>query len=607
VVCGSERPVLLVLDNCEQVLDAAPLVADLLRSAASLRLLATSRAPLRVRGERLYAVGPLGLPADNDAASPANLARVPAVRLFMDRVRDVRPDFRLTSANGPAVAAICRRLDALPLALELAATRMKVLTADDLLHQLERDILLSTVGPRDLPERQRTMNATVAWSYQLLAPEEQRAFRRLGVLPGRFAIEAAANVLGRDQDSSVASDAALHAIAGLIERSLLLRTDIATPRPAYRMLETVRGYALSELAASGERDAALDDLVRYCRDEASLAAEGLVRSAQADWLNRVHDNLDNYRGALTYLIECRRAAEACEIAWGLLFFWLIRGRSAEALQWYERILTLPALPPAAESRTLVGAAVMSHAQGNLQPARVSLMNALARARITDDVAVVVQAENLLGHIENAAGNAKAAGELFARSVEGFRTLGLAWGTGNALLGMAGVALAAGDADGAEGLLDEATAVLQDAGPWFLNLPLYLRAILAARHGNLDAAFTSVRESLICSRQLHDLFAFVYALVPLAAAATLKGDHALAARVLGARDAVTERTGPIAGDNAVRDLRDMAERKGRARLGPAQWARAYAAGRGASIDSLLEDIDRVHVPAARSSSVRTAGV
>ena len=200
-----------MLDNFEQVLDAAPLVADLLTSVASLRLLVTSRAPLRVRGEREYAVGPLALEAGSEAMSPADLARAPAVRLFVERVRDVQPDFRLTSANGPTVTAICRRLDALPLALELAAPWIKVLTAEDLLRRLEHDVLLSTAGPRDLPERQQTMNATVAWSYQLLDPDEQRAFRRFGALPGLFPIDAAAAVLAGREGASAASDEALGA------------------------------------------------------------------------------------------------------------------------------------------------------------------------------------------------------------------------------------------------------------------------------------------------------------------------------------------------------------------------------------------------------------
>ena len=202
------------------------------------------------------------------------------------------------------------------------------------------------------------MNATVAWSYQLLDPNEQRAFRRLGALPGRFPIEAAAAVLAGREGSSAESDEALGAAAGLIDKSLLLRaeTSVAT-RPLYQMLETVRAYAALELTAAGERDDALEGLARYCTGEASLAAEGLVGPAQAEWLDRVRDDLENYRGALTWLIERGRPAEASDIAWGLMFFWLIRGHAAEGLRWYEQILNLPSLPPAAESRALVGAAV----------------------------------------------------------------------------------------------------------------------------------------------------------------------------------------------------------------------------------------------------------
>ena len=224
VACGNHST-LLVLDNFEQVLDAAPPVADLLTSVPLLRLLVTSRAPLRVRGEREYVVGPLELETAPDAMSPADLARAPAVRLFVERVRDVQPDFRLTSANGPNVTAICRRLDALPLALELAAPWIKVLTVEDLLRQLTHDVLLSTVGPRDLPQRQQTMNATVAWSYQLLSPDEQRAFRRFGALPGRFSIDAAAMIFADREASSARSEHVLSVVAGLIDKSLLLRSE----------------------------------------------------------------------------------------------------------------------------------------------------------------------------------------------------------------------------------------------------------------------------------------------------------------------------------------------------------------------------------------------
>jgi predicted ATPase/DNA-binding XRE family transcriptional regulator len=592
VVCD-DHPTLLVLDNFEQVLDAAPLVADLLTSVASLRVLATSRAPLRVRGEREYAVGPLALEVGVDAMSPADLARFPAVRLFVERVRDVQPDFRLTSANGPTVTAICRRLDALPLALELAAPWLKVLTAEDLLRQLTHDVLLSTVGPRDLPERQQTINATVAWSYQLLAPNEQRVFRRLGALPGRFPIEAASAVLAGWEASPVTSEEALPAVAALIDKSLLLRaeTSVAT-RPLYQMLETVRAYAALELTAAGERDDALEGLSRYCTGEAALAAEGLVGRAQVEWLDRVRDDLENYRGVLAWLIECGRSAEAADIAWGLKYFWLIREHAAEGLRWYEQILTLPSLPPAAESSALVGAAAMLYSQGELVRARTALNRALALAHGAGNMPVIAQAENLSGHVEHAAGNVNAARERFTHSLEGFQALAFPSGIGNALSGMAAIAVATGDAGQAERLLDEATSVLRQAGPWFLTWALYVRAILAVRRGRPDDAIALVRESLTHIRNLHDKFAFVYALVPLAAAVVLKGDDAWAARILGARDAVTERTGATVADKSVHDLREQSEREARARLGPKRWARSYAAGRSASIDSLMKDIDSV---------------
>src|SRR4051794_24410445 len=224
VACG-DRPTLLVLDNFEQVLDAAALVADLLASVASLRVLATSRAPLRVRGEKQFIVGPLALEVDADAVAAADLARIPAVRLFVERVRSVHPGFRLTAANAGIVTAICRRLDALPLALELAAPWMKVLAPEELLRRLADDVLLSTAGARDLPERQQTMNATVAWSYQLLSDSDQRVFRRLGALPGRFPMEAVTAVLaGAAGDAAPdRSNEALDGVVGLIDKSLLLR------------------------------------------------------------------------------------------------------------------------------------------------------------------------------------------------------------------------------------------------------------------------------------------------------------------------------------------------------------------------------------------------
>ena len=587
--CAHHRT-LLVLDNFEHVLPAAPLLAELLACVPLLHLLITSRAPLRLRGEREYVVGPLACDEDAVATSPADLARCPAVRLFTERVRDVQPNFRLTPGNGATVAAICRRLDALPLALELAAPWTKLLTLDGLLQRLQQDVLLSSIGARDLPERQQTMNATVAWSYQLLGPDEQRAFRRLGALPGRFAIAAAAAVLA-DDGVAVTHEEALAAIAGVMDKSLLLRAASAVPRrPLYRMLETVRAYAALELVERGEREDAMKGLARYCTSEADLARDGLVGPAQVEWLDRVRHDLENYRVAMSWLIERGRCDEAAHIALALKYFWLIRGHVAEGLRWYEQILHVPSLSDAAESRALVGAALMWFAQGELDRARTALDRALPLARGARDIELVAQAEHTMGHVERAAGNFSAARERFARSLDECRLLGAPSATGKALTGMAAVAVATGDAIEAERLLDEAASVLQYGGLWFLSFGLWNRALLAVHRGSADEAIGWVRESLVRIRALNDKFAFVYALVPLAAAAVLKGNHAWAARILGVRDAVAERTGATLVDRSIHALRAHAERDARARLGPDRWANAYAAGRSASIDSLLDDIE-----------------
>ena len=593
----ADRPTLLVLDNFEQILDAAPLVAQLLSSVASLRVLATSRAPLRLRGEREYVVGPLALQEELSIIS-ADVERSPALRLFVERVQDVQPHFGLTASNSAVLTAICRRLDALPLALELAAPWLKSLTPEDLLRRLDRDVLMSAAawGPRDLPERQQTMNATVAWSYQFLQPDEQRVFRRLGSLPGRFSIEAAAAVLIEPDDPSTRIDRALAAVAGLIDKSLLLRVGGSIPgRPLYQMLETVRAYALLELSAASERDDALEGLVRYCLGEASLVWEGLLGPAQIEWLHRVRDDLESYRAALAWLIERRRGAEAAHITWKLLWFYVYRGHAVEGLRWYGQILELPSLPAAAECRTLAGSSAMWFTLGAFEDCRTAATRAFACAQACGDLETASYAELLLGHVAYGVGDGATARECFTGSLRGFRAVSIPWGIANAVMGMAAVALASGDTEETDRLLHEADTMLQRVGPWFSSLAAYVRAILALRRGSPDEAIAHVHGSLTKMRELHDNFAFVFALIPLAVAAALKGEDIWAAQILGVRDAINQRTGATAIDKSVEDLRDQAEHDVRLRLGADRWNRAHAAGRRMSIDSLLKDIENVLNP------------
>jgi tetratricopeptide (TPR) repeat protein len=234
--------------------------------------------------------------------------------------------------------------------------------------------------------------------------------------------------------------------------------------------------------------------------------------------------------------------------------------------------------------------MMSYMQRELERARTAGERALGLAGSAGDVGLVAMAEILLGHVAYAVGDLSGARDRFTESLGKFRTLAIPWGVGNALTGLAVVALAIDDHRQAERLLDEATSVLPRAGPWYWSLVLSVRAILAVRRGNADTAIALVRETLTHIRELHDKFAFVHALVPLAAAAALKGDDVWAARILGARDAVADRTGAAVVDNSVRDLQDQVEQEVRARLGNDQWAKAYASGRRTSVDSLLKEID-----------------
>ena len=293
------------------------------------------------------------------------------------------------------------------------------------------------------------MNATVAWSYQLLAPDEQRIFRRFGVLPGRFPIDAAAAVLAGREASPAASDEALRAAAGLIDKSLLLRTETSVVR-VVRCTTCSKPCGRTRPSSSPRQVSATTPWrgsSAIASREASLAAEGLVGPAQVEWLDRVREDLESYRGALAWLIDHDRAAEAIDIALGLMFFWIIRGHAAEGLRWYEQILNLSSLPPVVESGALLGSGAMAYSLGDIEHARTALARALALAHDTGDMAIAALADYLLGRVEHALGHVDAAREHCAQSLEQFRALALAWGIGNSLTGMAAAHLATGDLDG----------------------------------------------------------------------------------------------------------------------------------------------------------------
>ena len=590
VVCHNV-PTWLVLDNFEHLMVAAPLVAMMLAAVSSLRILVTSRAPLHLRGEREFALNPLGCGTDADEAIPAELAQAPAVRLLLDRIRDVVPDFRLTAANAPSVRAICVRLDGLPLALELASRWMKVLPVGELLRRLKDPERLSAAAPLDAPERQRTMTATVAWSVQLLAPDEQRALRRFAALPGRFSIDAAAAVLQGRSDAN-RNDDAVRLVAGLLDKSLILRADTSAgpTRPAYYMLETVRAYALSALNASGEYDDAVSGLEQYCRIEASRAAEGLLGPSQIAWLDRTREDLESYRVTLAWLIERGEVAKAVDIAWALLMFLVIRGHATEGRWWFETLLE-HTMSPAAGARSLIGAGTLQYLQGDLPQSQDTLRRAVVLARDHDLPSLHAHATLVLGHVEYSMGNFETARTLFEMSARRFHGRAEPWVVGTALGGLAWVALAEGDRAEAEQRIHEAAGALEATGPWFRALDHFLSALLAVQAGDANQALLAVRESLVLLRETQDRFGVMYAFAPLAGAASLLNEDGWVARIVGASDALTERSGVRSVDPMGQKLWDRARLGAQTRLGPEKWARAYEAGRRSSIDLLLKEINR----------------
>jgi tetratricopeptide (TPR) repeat protein len=414
-------------------------------------------------------------------------------------------------------------------------------------------------------------------------------FRCLAVFRGPFPFEAAAAVIGDSANSTANRDTALLALGDLLDKSLLRRASSElTSRGLYIMLETVRAFAVRELEAAGERNAALEALADYYRNEGTAAASGLVGVDQAEWLNRVRDELDNHREALMWLIEQQHADAAGDIACGLLWFWVIRGHLREGLDWLKQILNLPVRLPDTEMRVLLSLAVAQYSAGMLDAARATLARSRALAERLKNAAAALEIDCVRGHVEHLAGNFGEAREYFSRSARGDGPP--PWRMGSALTGLGWVALDTGHPADAERWLEEAGPALHDAGPWFLLLVEFLRATLAVGRGDADRAIALVRSSLTRIRLLRDQFAFLYALVPLAGAAALKGKHAWVARILGARAAVAELSDAAVVDNYLQDRLAMMERDAKAHLDIDRWSRAYSGGRTMSLDALSKDID-----------------
>lgn len=389
-----EREVLLVLDNFEHVLSAAGELAGLMTAASQLRILVTSRIPLRLRWEQTLRVVPLAVP-DLDSALPLeDLVRIPSVGLFVERARAQRADFIPTEEQIPLLVQLARQLDGLPLAIELAAANMNVLPLAVIARRLDHRLQSLHWDAQDLPDRQRSLHAAIGWSYDLLPPSEQRLFRHLGVFVGQASLNAIAAVM-REGDE----DQTLDGMVSLAEKSLILpgRPDDTDPEPTFRILETMRQYACEQLETHGEFEVTSREHAQYFVELAESADTQLRRDGQQAWYRRLEAEHDNLRAALRWLLDHEEPEEAMRLAGALAYFWWLRGNNAEALHWAEEGLRLASnADPVIRIKALLWAGLLRTYKGDLQRSKVQLEAALRLAEEGQDRTAVTQSLIYLG-------------------------------------------------------------------------------------------------------------------------------------------------------------------------------------------------------------------
>jgi predicted ATPase/serine/threonine protein kinase len=572
----SDKLLLLVLDNFEHLLEGAPIVSTLLAASPGLKVLATSRAPLRLSAEREYAVEPLELPSPASLPPPDELARVPAVALFVERARQAKPTFALTAENARAVAEVCRRLDGLPLALELAAARVKLLTPRAMLDRLDHSLKLLTGGARDLPTRQQTMRGAVKWSYDLLDEAERAVLRRLAVFVGGCTLEAAEAVCGTDGED------VLEALGSLVDKSLLRQREQEDGEPRFKMLEVVREYALEQLEASDEAGAARLEFARYFKRMAD-EAEPEIRSAnQVTWVRRLSREHDNVKAAMALLLTAEPREGAAFVA-SVRAFWLAQQYScSEQRVWYAKALEAGALPPSVRARLLSGLSACETRLGRLDAAAAFGREAVEAGQASGDrVALGVALTGLAGALM-AAGDLSATREVFEEAAANARESGHRHSLSASLTGRGEVARLMGDFRAARAYYEQAIEARGRHVRSVTNaIPLANLGGVSLEEGDYASAAGYYRESLAITAELEDSSSTAIALDGLAAVALHAGDAGKASLLAGAAEALYQAQGdPL--DPWEQSLRDRYVAALRSTLDAATLEREWARGRAMTL-------------------------
>ena len=519
-----EKQLLLLLDNFEQVVSAAPVVAELLVAAPRLRVLVTSRTSLHLSGEHEFVVPPLALPDLRNLPPPDRLLQYGAIRLFVARAQAAHSAFVMTGENATAIAAICQQVDGLPLAIELAAGRSKLFAPQALLSRLRNRLTLLVGGAQDLPLRQQTLRGTIAWSYDLLGQDEKALFRRLAVFVGGCTLEAAEAVCTAQGDLLID---VLEAVAALVDKSLLRQETQADGQPRLLMLETIREYALERLAASGEAEAVQrQHAIFFLRF--SEEAEPKIRGAEHFlWRTRLEVEHDNLRAALRWTLESQEAEMGMQLAFSLVAFWRASNQDREGRNWCEQVLAQPGTSArtAARAMALLAAGVMTMYQGDLPQAQLLLEESIAIGREVGRAAkrTLALALALLAYGVLLQGHLGAARELAEEGVRLFREVGEAWGTALALNHLGRATLELGDPVAARPLLEESAALFRAGNMQRLAMPLNTLGRVALRQGDDTGARAYCEEALAVARATGDELFIAEALAQLGTVALHVGD------------------------------------------------------------------------------------
>ena len=542
---------LILLDNCEHLVGACAELAEwLLRRCPGLAVLATSRESLGVAGERVWPVPALSVP---DSPSLELASRCESTRLFAERAAAAWPEFELTAANAPAVTEVCRRLEGAPLAIELAAARVRSMTVAQISARLDDALGLLASGPRTAPDRQSTLRATIDWSHGLLSPSERALFRNLSVFSGGFTLEAAEEVCAVEDDDGAGEERApvLDLLSQLVYKSLvqMRRTGEAA---RYHLPEVIRQYAAEKLEEAGEADALRRRHAVFFRDFAEEAEPGLDGPDREFWLDLVEDDLDNLRAAMAWAADSGDGL-GLRLSSALAWFWLRRSRLAEGRASLERALEAGAQPAVEAAKAIHVSGGIAWAQGDRVAARARLAEAVERFRELDadawsdpehadawlSSALSTYSLELLSH-----GEIGEALEAATESVAVARRGGESSELARALAVLGTAHLAAGDFEGATPLLEESVALCRRLGDgWLLSYPLGSLGVMAFRTGDHERAQSLVEESVRALRGLNEKWHLANSLAYLAVILAARGHAHRAAALFGGQRSYAGDGGP----------------------------------------------------------------